>query len=465
MFRALLSPFATIPILVSAFGVASPIRGSAQSPKASALATAIDSIVQSALKEGPVAGISVEVIKGGTVITARGYGSADLENGVPATPQTVYRIGSITKQFTAAAILQLVEQGKIRLDDEITRFLPDYPVQSHHVLIRHLLNHTSGIKSYTGLGPKWQTVMRLDLSHDSLVGLFKNETFDFAPGEQWKYDNSGYYLLGMIVEMASGQTYPDYLREHVFKAAGLESTYYCDAAPIIKHRAQGYEVHGHQFANAAFLSMTQPYAAGSLCSTVGDLVKWQQALEGGEVVGRESYRLMTTPDTLNNGTRLEYGFGLGVGDLGGHRVIEHGGGINGFLTHLARYPADSLTVVVLSNTEAGNPEAVAKQIARRVLGVPAPAFKQVGLTSTEIAAYAGEYLRGELKLLMVRNGNTLQLISPDGDTTALVYLGGGRFVGSKDKELEALLAPPQGRADTLTLKQSGHTVFTGTRAP
>src|SRR5690348_4828479 len=205
-----------------------------------ALVRYVDSVATAAVAEHRTAGVSVAVVKNGRTILSKGYGFADLENDVPATPETVYRIGSVTKQFTAAAIMRLMEQGKLSLDDTLQKFLPNFPTQGNRVTVRHLLNHTSGIKSYTSLGPKWARVMRIDLATDSLVALFANEPFDFKPGDAWLYDNSGYFLLGMIIEKVSGKPYGKYLKDEIFTPLGLKSTIYCDQAPLIKHRAQGY---------------------------------------------------------------------------------------------------------------------------------------------------------------------------------------------------------------------------------
>jgi CubicO group peptidase (beta-lactamase class C family) len=328
----------------------------------------IDSLAGATLASGTVASLAIGVKHGDDLLVAKGYGMADLENAVPAKAETVYRIGSITKQFTAAAIMQLVEEGKIGLDDPMTRFLPDFPTQGHEVTIRHLLTHTSGIKSYTGLDA-WSPKITLDLSDQELVDLFKNEPFDFAPGEQFLYNNSGYYLLGMIIAEASGEGYRDYLNDHLFEPLGLSGSYYCDERPIIPWRAEGYDAVEGELANDEYLSMNQPGAAGALCSTVPDLLTWTEALTSGQVVSPESYAQMTTPFTLNDGSKTGYGFGLGVGNLEGNPMVSHGGGINGFVTSLARFPEADLDVVVLSNTPGPHPGQVSELIARWALGI------------------------------------------------------------------------------------------------
>lgn len=340
-------------------------------PDRAALSAAIDSMARQELAGGRVAGFSIAVARRGEVLFARGYGMADLELEVPVTAEMVFRLGSITKQFTAAAIMRLVEEGKLNLDDEFTKYLPDYPTNGHRITIRHLLTHTSGIKSYTGLGPRWLEKVRLDLTHEELVALFRDEPLDFEPGAKYLYNNSGYYLLGMIIEQLTGQSYADYLAETFFRPLGLEATSYCDDTALVKHRARGYAQGGDGLVNAAPMSMTQPFAAGALCSTALDLVRWQEALAGGAVVSEASYRAMTTPATLNDGAPVGYGFGLSLGrKLEGRPLIGHGGGIFGFVTSLSYLPDEGLTVVVLVNTERGvNPGQLGERIMRRALGL------------------------------------------------------------------------------------------------
>jgi CubicO group peptidase (beta-lactamase class C family) len=310
------------------------------------------------------------------LLLAKGFGYADLENDVPATAETVYRIGSITKQFTAVCILQLREQGKLDLNDELTKFLPDYPTQGRRVTVHHLLNHTSGIKSYTNLGPKWMKTVPNDLSHDELLSFFKNEPFEFSPGQNFAYNNLGYFLLGLIIEQVTGQSVvyqvwlPVILREHIFEPLGMESSCYCENRPLIKHRAEGYQRSKGKLENDELISMAHPYAAGALCSTVLDLVKWQRALVEYRLINDESFELMTTPTFLPSLASTHYGYGLFVGELEGHPCFKHGGGIPGFSTQLAYYPNDDLTVVVLMNTEGPEPEILEERIARFALGLP-----------------------------------------------------------------------------------------------
>ncbi|MEJ7812096.1 MAG: serine hydrolase domain-containing protein [Gemmatimonadaceae bacterium] len=447
--------------------VAQPVtRASSAPPSRAATVAFIDSVALAALRDQPLPGLSVAVVKGRDTLVAKGYGFADLENDVAATPRTVYRIGSITKQFTASAILQLAEQGKLSLDDELTKFFPDYPVRGNTVTVRHLLNHTSGIRSYTGLGPKWERVMRLDMAPDSMIALFKDEPFDFATGAQYKYNNSAYFLLGAIIEKVGGQPYGEYVRDKLFKPLDLADTYYCEQRPLIKRRAQGYApAPAGGFVNADPLSMTQPYAAGSLCSTVLDLVAWTRALHEGKVVSAASLTQMTTPGKLTDGKPLTYGFGLSVGKLGEHRSIAHGGGINGFITYAAHYPEDTLTIVVLTNSGAGDPGRIERKIARRMFGVPEPAPKNLPLPAAESARFAGTYAQGNTRLRALEQGGALVVELPGGQRTKLLYQGAGRFVAADNADMQVSFVPSTARAERMVLTQDGRMVFQGTRAP
>lgn len=372
---------------------AQPARGT-QVPR-DVIARATDSLANAALKSGPVAALSIAVVRGRDTVVMKGYGFADMENDVPATTQTVFRIGSVTKQFTSAAIMRLVEQGKVSLDDDVTKYVPNAPVQGQKVLVRHLLNHTSGIPSYTDVGPAFGRRIRQDLSPDSLLAIVRTDSLQFEPGSHFYYNNTGYYLLGMIIEKVTGRKYGEYLNETFFTPHGLSSTMYCSVSPIIKRRAQGYERSPNGLVNASYISMDLPYAAGSLCSTVGDLVTWTRLLHSGKIVSAPSFQAMTTPVKLPVPRPMSYGFGLVSDTLGSHRRIQHGGGINGFISSLAHYPNDSLTIVVLANTAPAPSDQLADDIARVVFGMPArtaPARPvDLPIAADESARLAGSY--------------------------------------------------------------------------
>jgi len=328
----------------------------------------VDSIATDAIKSGSTVGLSIAIAKGADIVLAKGYGLADFESEVPATAETVYRIGSITKQFTAAAILLLMEEEKIGIDDPLTKFLSDYPTQGRTVTIRHLLQHTSGIKSFTDL-PSYRKQMRLDVSHDDILNRFKDEPFHFAPGENYRYCNSGYYLLGVILEQVAERSFEEFLQQRIFSPLQLKRTFYDRHARIIPHRARGYSRWGGELSNARYLSMTQPFAAGALASTVGDLVRWQRALLSNELLTASSYKLMTTAGTLTNGTSIDYGLGTFLRKQGDHATVGHGGGINEFRSELVYYPENDYTIVVLANSGNAQPAQITKGIAGQLFGV------------------------------------------------------------------------------------------------
>jgi CubicO group peptidase (beta-lactamase class C family) len=354
-----------------------PTVAHAQAPARRVVASQVDSIARAALQPGRVPGLSIAVVRGSDTLVMAGWGMADLENRVPAGPQTVYRIGSITKQFTAALILIAERDGHLGLDDSLQQYVPGFPTPGGRVSIRHLLTHTSGIPSYTSLGPAWRAAMRLDLSEDSLLGLIRSRPPDYSPGQRFLYDNSGYYLLGMILERTLGRPYPDLVLERLVNPLGLRATGYCYTWPIIPNRAQGYEPGPGALGveNADYISMALPFSAGGLCSTVGDLVAWTRALAQGRVVP-DAYSRMSASGRLGDGTPTHYGFGLFADTLEGHRRIWHSGGINGFSSSLAAFPDDSLIVAVLTNSEAGNAARIGTAVARVSLGLPLPAAPQ-----------------------------------------------------------------------------------------
>jgi len=340
------------------------------------LVSKIDSLAEAALTEGLGVGLSIGVKRGDDLLLAKGYGLADIENAVPATAETVYRIGSLTKQFTAAAIMQLVERGEIGLDDPVTKFLPYLSTQGHEVTIRHLLTQTSGIwdPSYTGdlpgnerMARHWTATL---LSNEESVAQLQDEPFYFAPGEQDKYSNTGFRLLGLVIEEVSGESYGEYLDGHIFGPLGLTGSSDCDTWSIIPGRARGYSFRGGVVENAPLVYNRG--AHGCLCSTVLDLLSWSSALRGGRVVSTDGYRQMTTPATLNNGATTEYGFGLCLGGRGWHQVVYHGGLFLGFTASLVHLTDVDVDIVVLSNIESRGADRLGTIIGRWVLGWPLP---------------------------------------------------------------------------------------------
>ena len=353
----------------------------------------IDAIIENAINETQLVGASVGVMRDNEVILARGYGYADLNKKVEATEHTVYRIGSITKQFTALAIMILVEQGKVNLNDIMLDYLPNYPQRDHKVTIDQLLNHTSGIKSYTDIERFWEISER-DLSRQEVVGLFSAEPVEFSPGENYQYNNSGYYLLGLIIENVSGMSYADFLKANVWQPLEMFDTYYLGKTKPIKNLATGYDHKDNEFIGARPLGMDNPFSGGSLGSSVLDLLKWQTALNENQLISRQSYNKMIEPGLLRNGKQTTYGYGFFMSNLNGHRKIEHGGTINGFRAQLSAYPDDGLTVTVLCNLNSAPQAQLESQISRLMLGIPEIVIDEIPVSEDNLEIYTGTYKWG-----------------------------------------------------------------------
>ena len=352
-----------------------PAGTQAQARTGAALVEALDSAARAHVEHAMVPGVSVAVVRDGEPLLQRGYGFADLEWRVPtpADGGASYEIGSITKQFTAAVVLQLAEQGKVDLDADFTTYVA-FDTKGRTVPVRRLLDHTSGIKGYTEM-PAFGELSVRDLPRDSLLRLVEKEAFDFEPGTALIYNNSAYFLLGLVIEEVTGKTYEAVVEEMIFDPIGMEDSYYCSEFEVRADRAHGYDAAGPtRLVRARYLDHTWPYAAGSLCSTVADLVRWNRALHGGQVLSPESYRAMTTPAPLEDGTEVRYAMGLGVDEVQGRRSITHGGGINGFLSDGRYYPDEDLIVVVLQNsTGPRGPAGLGSALAELVLGpLPEP---------------------------------------------------------------------------------------------
>jgi CubicO group peptidase (beta-lactamase class C family) len=286
----------------------------------------------------------VLVARGDAVIFSKAYGAANLEWEVPNTTNTRFRLGSITKQFTAACILLLEERGKLRLQDPIKQYLPDVPDAWSAITVYQLLTHTGGIMNFTGL-PDFDNLQRKSYSPEQLIALFRDRPLVFPPGSGWGYSNSGYIVLGAIIEKVSGQTYEQFLRENIFTPLGMSDSGYDSNSAIIPRRAAGYAMGSNGLVNAGYIHMSVPFAAGALYSTTEDLLRWEQGLFGNKLLSAESTRRMITPEQRN------YAFGLMIMTYRGRPVIQHGGLIDGFSAMLTYYPQDQITVIALSNIE------------------------------------------------------------------------------------------------------------------
>lgn len=313
----------------------------------------IDALARQAIADGVAAGLVVAVGERGNPTFERGYGLANIEWNAPVTTDTVFRVGSITKQFAAAGVLLLAEQKKLSLDDTLAKHIPDYP-RGNEVTLRQLLNHTSGVHSYPG--PTERTIVRMGISVPDMVKHLASLGYDFDPGTRWEYSNSNYFLIGAVIEQVSGQSFREFARQRLFEAQGLTHTAVDNNDETIARRASGYARHPTQkgvFENADYIHMSVPHAAGAIRSTAGDLIKWTAALHGGRVLSAASYKEMTTPASVKSLQDANYGLGLHLLERQGRRLINHDGGIEGFEASLTYVVDSKTTVVVLANTQGG----------------------------------------------------------------------------------------------------------------
>lgn len=352
-----------------------------------------DAILKSAYPAaGP--GAAVVVMDDGKIVYAAGHGLADIDAKTAISPTTVFRLGSITKQFSAAVMLQLVAEGKVALDDKLSKFLPDYPKPGADATIAQLLNHTVGVQSYTGI-PGWMASDKPSraITTEQLIAEFKHLPAPAKPGEKFDYNNSGYVLVGAVIEKVTGKPWHQAVDERIAKPLGLTSIRYGVAEAGLANMAQGYSDGEKGPAPARTLHMSVPHAAGALIGTVGDLAKWNHALHHGKVVPPALYAQMIAPTKLPDGTTEDYGFGIRRSDVRGRDAIGHGGGIFGFNTDSVYVPQEDLFVAVFANSgdPATEPGVVMQRVAALALGDPYPSFEKAAVDPASLEPLFGVY--------------------------------------------------------------------------
>lgn len=341
---------------------AAPTAGAAAGVDLARLPRA-DAIIRDELRSQQIPGLAIAVIDHGKVILAQGYGYANLEHQVPVITDTVFQSGSVGKQFTSAAVMLFVQDGKLSLDDPITRYLPEAPPEWADIRIHHLLTHTSGIRDY---GYEASFDKRRAYTETDLVRMACAQPLEFLPGERYSYSNAGYLLLGAILDRLGGRHYSEALRERIFAPLGMNSARLIDEAAIVPHRAAGYRLQDGHVANQHWVAPEQNTTAdGSLYLSINDMIAWDRGLRAGRILSATSWQKVYTPVTLLSGNSYPYGFGWDVTNINGQEVHAHSGGVDGFETYIVRYLGDDLSLIVLTNLEDADPE----RIARRVAGV------------------------------------------------------------------------------------------------
>ena len=423
---------------------------SAQTPAADPTAR-MQQIIQSSVDNKAFMG-TVLVVKDGKTILNQGYGSADLEWNIPDTPATKFRLGSLTKQFTAASILLLEERGKLKIDDPIIKYMPDAPAAWSKITIYNVLTHTSGIPSFTSF-PDYSTTEWKDTTPADLVARFRDKPLDFEPGTKFSYSNSGYVLLGYLIEKISGQTYADFLQQNIFTPLGMSDTGIDSNAAIIPQRAQGYTPSPKGIHHAGYISMTIPFSAGALYSTTGDLLKWEQGLFGGKILTPASLTKMTTP------FKSDYALGLFISSSNGHRFIAHGGGIEGFNTSLDYYPDDKLIVIVLANLN-GATDPIATNLAKVALGQPVilpSERKSITVSPTILADYVGTYqMAPELNnVIAIKDGHLTSKLGKQPEVDLFAESETKFFLKPVDAQVEFFRDPTTHTVTRLVIYQNG----------
>ncbi|MCW5898250.1 MAG: serine hydrolase [Flavobacteriales bacterium] len=412
-------------------------------------------------------GVAVLIARGDEVIYRAARGMANMEQEVGMAPEFVFRIGSITKQFTAVAALQLVEQGKVKLDDDITKHIPEYNAQGKRVTVEMLLNHTSGIKSYTDMKEFDRVVQRKDVKPGEIMAFFQDQPFDFEPGTGWRYNNSGYVLLGILIERVTGRSYAEFVDQEFFKPLGMKHSRYGSDEAIVPGRVSGYSPDGKGFQNAAYLSLSWPYAGGSLFSNVDDLHTWTRALYAGKLIKPETLKRAHTSAKLPNGKDTRYGHGWSIANVQGVPSVEHGGGINGFVTHALYLPQEALFVAVLTNRESNLAPDLCAKLAATAIGKPYTVIP-IAVHARTLAALEGVYVddsQGE-RYLRVVDG---KLISQrkGGGTFTLVPFAKDRFAFEGSLTSMTFRRDRKGRVTGLTMHDRvfGDTEWTRTNKP
>ena len=413
---------------------------------------AVDDLMKTELEKRRIPGMSIVVLKKGEIVKAAGYGFANLEHQVPAKPETVYQSGSVGKQFTATAVMMLVEEGKINLDDPIKKYFPEGPDSWNSVKVRHLLSHTGGIsnKLYD------QINMREDHTEEQILKKIAALPLDFTPGEKWNYSNPGYVLLGILIHKVSGKFYGDFLQERIFQPLGMTTTRIINEAALIPNRAAGYVIEKDDIENQRWVApMINTTADGSLYFTVLDMAKWDAALYTEKLVKRSTLDQMWTPTRLNDGKVEQYGFGWGFDNVKGHRLVAHGGSWQGFTTYIARFVDDQLTVVVLTNFSASSPDTIARKIAGIYNAELKPEEpKRASLNPAVLDAYVGRYeLEPGYVLSITKDRDRLMVqapevpkyeLIPESDTKFFVDVQEGwiTFVKNGDGKVTHLMIQP-----------------------
>jgi D-alanyl-D-alanine carboxypeptidase len=421
----------------------------------------VDDYVKAEMLKQHVPGISLAVVKDGKIIKAEGYGLANIELNVPARPETVYKIGSVSKQFIAAGILLLIQEGKISLDDSISKFLDGTPETWKPITVRHLLTHTSGIvREAPGFDP-----LKIQADADVIKTAY-SLPLRFTPGEKWEYCNVGYFSLAEIIRKVTGRPWGDYLNDALFKPLEMNSTRTTNMTELVPNRANGYGWREGKYQNSAIYLALRP--SGAFLSTVLDLAKWDAALYTDRLLKPGTREQMWTEVKLKSGTTYPYGFGWELDSVGGHKLMHHGGSLPGFRAELARFVNDKLSVVVLANSNSAEPDTIAIEVAEFYIPNLIPPRTAVKIDPRIFAGYVGEYQppgQGAAIARITREGDKLMIqLGLNGEKRELVAENESRFFTTASRRLTYIFAKDEkGQVTHLVLQVEGREIGRATK--
>ena len=426
---------------------------------AMARADAIDDYIGAQMRKQHIAGLSLAVVKDGKPVKLQGYGTANLEWNTAVTAETVFKIGSVSKQFIASGVMLLVNDGKVSLDDSIVKYLEGAPPSWNAITVRHALSHTSGlVREAPGFD-----AFKLQADAEVIKSAYA-VALKFQPGEKFEYCNLGYFILAEIIHKTSGKPWPEFMEERVFKPAQMPATRTTAVAAVIRNRADGYWFKDGEQYNATQYIALRP--SGAFLSTVADLVKWNAALDSGSVLPRATLELMWTPVLLNSGEAAPYGFGWFIEPSAGHRRIHHGGSLPGFRAEFARFPDDNLSVIVLANGDAAQTDVIALGVAAQFVPELLPKRAAVRVGQRVLDAYAGRYVpRPNSMFTITRVGDELLLVSDSGVEMTLAPLSATRFFWTDSPGTEFSFVKAAGGDWQLTMQNDGVEQLKAARVP
>ncbi|HLU11058.1 MAG TPA: serine hydrolase [Oceanobacillus sp.] len=421
----------------------------------SKIGSELDALAQAYTAHGKFAGAAL-VARKGEILLKKGYGLANREHNVPNTPQTVFRIGSMSKPFTAIAIMQLVEAGQLSLDDTVSKFLPDFP-NGERITVHHLLSNRSGIRDYI-LMPEYQTIKKQRVTTEQVIALFRNEPLLFEPGTQFSYSNGNWVLLGYILEKLTSKSYEAAIRERIFDPVGMRNSGAEWEKPLIQHRANGYDDTGAGYANAELHDDTTMHGAGALYSTVEDLYKWDRALYGETLLKQATLQQMFAPISES------YGYGWELHTLHGRRAIGHSGGMPGYASNIARFIDDDVTVIVASNVGGSAVLQLTEGLSAVVFGAPyeTPSARPfVSVDPAILADYVGNYsvtFYGRTSIMEFTLENDHLVLAIRGLPTSIVsaYSDTTFYARPKGDVEMTFVRDASGQVNTIEMDWSGH---------